>query len=160
VVLEGCEVTVNVAAAGTIGLGPLDHTVSFGPVSRLCAAQKPIISENFNKNLKVLSAGEVRSQLRARKGKVAQISLPKFRNRNFLIFSKSLLCDCGTSRALLGMRKRVLNAPAVRLAHPSSPPWDCAISAGTKQRGQGRADQNSLREFKIPNYRFRKTCCY
>jgi hypothetical protein len=57
--------------------------VSFGPVSRLCAAQKPIISGNFNKNLKVLSAGEVRSQLMASKGKVdpnltTKISKPEF----------------------------------------------------------------------------------
>ena len=60
---------MNVAVAGATGIGPLDHPLPSGPVSRLHGAQKSIISDNFNKNLKVLPVGEVRSQLRARKGK-------------------------------------------------------------------------------------------
>ena len=52
--LEGYEVTVNVAATEATGVGPLDHHLSSGPVSRLLGAQKPVISDNFNKNLKVL----------------------------------------------------------------------------------------------------------
>ena len=49
-ILEGYEVVVNVAATETTGVGPLDHPVSSGHVSRLVGAQKPIIAENFNKN--------------------------------------------------------------------------------------------------------------
>ena len=63
-IFEGYEVGVNVAATETTGVGPLDHPVSSGPVSRLVGAQKPIIAENFNKKLNVLPVGEVRSQLR------------------------------------------------------------------------------------------------
>ena len=49
-ILEGYEVTVNVAATETTGVGPLDHPVSSGHVYRLAGAKKTIIAENFNKN--------------------------------------------------------------------------------------------------------------
>ena len=46
--------------AGTIGRGPLDHHAPSGPVYRLPEPQKPIILDNFCKNLKVPPMGELR----------------------------------------------------------------------------------------------------
>ena len=52
-ILKGYEAAVNVAVSGATGIGPLDHAVSSGPVSRLPAIQNLIFLDNFNKNLNV-----------------------------------------------------------------------------------------------------------
>ncbi len=75
-------------AAEGIGRGPLGHPVSSGPVSRMPGAQKPIIFDKFIKNLEVPSMGLLRAQLRPRKGKEDQISLPKFPGSKIFDFPK------------------------------------------------------------------------
>ena len=53
VFLQGYEAAVNVAVSGATGIGPLDHAVSSGPVSRLHVVQNLIFLGNFNKMCKV-----------------------------------------------------------------------------------------------------------
>ena len=87
-ILGVCIGVVVVVAAGTIGRGPLDHRASSAPVSRLPGTRKAIIRDKLCENLKVTLMGELRTLLRARKGKRSRNLTSKISKSQIFDFPK------------------------------------------------------------------------
>ena len=88
-----------------------------------------------NRNYFKKSADHTSLAVSSAKGKgrtnAVEISLPKLRNRKFLIFPNLVLRVCGASGVWLGARKRVLNSPRAPHAPLSPRHRDVVTRPGT-----------------------------